>query len=192
MSLSGPGPFGVAVRPVVGGSSSSAASGLAEARLALTLAGGTLVVVYAVSGATLLTRVPWTGGALLAVAALQAGWLPGRDDSRLRAAGGFTLNICLAGLWVLSRASGLPFAPGGPQPVGVLDAIAAADSLTLALLALGAGFRSAPGRLLQPVLTHAAILLSVATLASLAGGHTHAPAAASGAAAARALYCRLF
>jgi hypothetical protein len=50
---------------------------------------------------------------------------------------GVIVSLGVLGVWILSRTSGLPIgpAPGSPEEVGVLDALASADEIALVCLA---------------------------------------------------------
>lgn len=165
----------------------------AEGRLALTFLTAALACIYAISGASMVGRSPGTGVALVMVAGVQAGWLALADIRGRLLMAGTLLNLALVAIWVLSRAVGVPGLPGGPQPVGVLDALCAFDSLVVASLA--SALRDRPShrstRLLQP-LTHCGIVLSVASLSAFAGGHTqHADVGSPASAGPHTYYCRL-
>jgi hypothetical protein len=88
-------------------------------------------------------------------------------------------SLLVVALWVASRTTGLPLGPEAwtPEPVGPVDAIASADELALALVAvmqlvqrsggaLGRGFRHA-------VLAAGTCLILLSSLALVLGGHAH-------------------
>jgi len=110
-------------------------------RLALALLAATLGGIYAIGAATAATATPRSTGlvalqgtvalAQLAYAAVLALGVPSPALRRLGAAA----QLALVALWVVSRTAGL----GGPRlPVGVLDAVCAADEVLLAACALAA------------------------------------------------------
>lgn len=85
------------------------------------------------------------------------------------------------------------------DPGGVLDSLCAVDSVAIAVAAVAlllARGRPAPARM-SALLVHLPILLAVASLSALLGGHTHARAAGGHAAGSPAganppsFYCRL-
>ena len=166
-----------------------------EARFAVVLLAGALSCVYAISGATAIGQAPAAGALLLAVAVLQAGWLlalrqrPGRALLL-----GSALNVLLVAIWALSRTRGLPIGDGAQQPVGLVDALCAADAAAIAVLAwrlnrpLGRRIARA-----APLLSQWAIVLAVSSLGALAGGHTHGQrVAGDGSARGQVhIYCRL-
>lgn len=94
----------------------------------------------------------------------------------LAGAGG---SLLIAVLWVVSRTSGLPFGetPWKPEPVGTLDALATADEVVLALVALVHVAPSAAARASRSVRYAAGVagtaLILVSSLALAAGGHAH-------------------
>ena len=117
--------------------------------------------------------VPFT--ALFAIAGIaQAGWgiaLYRRPSSRLLVAGAL-LSICVAGLWILSRTSGVPIgpAPWAAKPVGGLESLATADEVALAVLALVQLRPRRGGRVVRGVGTAVAVYLILLSSMSLMPG----------------------
>jgi len=157
---------------------------LGEGRLALTALGVTLGAIQAISGASLLERLPAQGAMLLAVALMQAAWLTGLRRGRGGAVAGAVLNGLLVVVWATTRTR---------QPVGVLDALCAADALAIVTVALALGRPHGGAARVVGAFSQAAIVLAVVSLAAFAGGHTHRDrAAASGTSSPPThLYCRL-
>ncbi len=156
-----------------------------EARLALTALGAALAAIQATSGVTLLDVLPGQAAVLLAASLLQAVWLIGmRRRWSGTLAGGVALNMLLIAVWAVARTR---------HPVGVLDALCAADSLAIVLVALTLA-RPRSGSRAGAVLSQGAILLAVVSLAAAAGGHTHGdrPAGSAGSSVGTGhFYCRL-
>jgi hypothetical protein len=149
-----------------------------EARLAVRLLAGAVACTYAIAGGTLIGRLPETAALLLAGAALQAAWpLALRRRPAAASLAGTGLNALLIVVWIRSA------------PITLLGVLCAADSIVL--VALGRAHRR-PSRW-TPGLAQLAIVLAVASLATLAGGHTRRPADASAGtpAPAHAFYCSL-
>jgi hypothetical protein len=94
-----------------------------------------------------------------------------------------TGSLLLAGAWGLSRTTGLPFAPGGAEPVGRADLLCVLLELTVAAGALvllrRATLRSDPGRRTRwgvtAVLTAAVLSTTGAALAAPAHEHPGGP-----------------
>jgi hypothetical protein len=149
-----------------------------EARLALRLLAGAVACIYAFAGGTLIGRLPETAAVLLAGAALQAAWPLGlrRRPAAAVLAGG-VLNAVLIVVWIRSA------------PITLLGVLCAADSIVLVVL--GRAHRRASRW--TPGLAQLAIVLAVASLAALAGGHTPRPAPASAGTPVptHAFYCSL-
>lgn len=160
-----------------------------EARLALGVLAGASACVYAIAGATVLGRVPQTGAALLVCAALQAAWpialLRGRRPAAAGLAGA-VLNTALIAARVAAS-----------HPITLPAGVCVADSVVLVVLVLV--LVPARRRASAPGLAQVAIVLAVASLTALAGGHLRHPAAAAATAAAAgasapahaAFYCSL-
>lgn len=147
-----------------------------QLRDATLLLAAVLACIYALEAANVIGIAPVQGGVLVGIAVLQAAWLIAvrslRRDALLI---GVVLNVLLVGLWVLSRTAGLPGVAGGPQPVGLLDAMCACDSIALIVLTI-ALFRvlgrGRPPRLaVQPLIC--AVVLAVGSLSAL---HAHGTA----------------
>ncbi len=112
------------------------------------------------------------------VAAAQLAWgisLYRRPTRGLLAAGA-ALSVMVVALWGMSRATGLPLGPDrwSPEPVGALDAVASADEVVLALLAL-LHLRSGPAaRGVAPLAAAAGMcLILLGSLLVAVGGHAH-------------------
>ena len=152
-----------------------------EARFALSGLTGALGGVYVVAGFTLPANLRDLTVALIAIGLVQAAWgTAAYRGSRIALGVGAVGNLMLATVWVLSRTVGLPFGAGAIQPVGILDALCAADSLVIVVVACGALMRAgAATRLRFPTapLSQFAILMAVLTISALLGGHTHTPQA---------------
>jgi hypothetical protein len=166
-----------------------------DARLGLSVLAVALACIYLVSAATTITRSAAVSAALSGIAILQVGWLFAARKRRISALmAGIGLNALLGAVWVLSRTSGLPVGPAGPQPVGVLDVLCAVDSATAVMLAwtLTRPVHRLPR--ITPAISQCAIVLAVASLASFASGHTHLSRASpdlSGRLTTAAYYCHL-
>jgi hypothetical protein len=176
MSAFALGGFGVAVDAPA----QAVADPRGEAQLAAAVLAGAGAIVYAIGGATLIDRAPAAGAALLAGAALQAAW-PLSRRRPMRAAG-VLLNLALIATWIAGHAGALALGGVGPPPVDLLAALCLADSVVLVgLVALGG----------RAVLSQLAIVLAVASLTALAGGHVHHAPPTSSAGPAHLFYCSL-
>jgi hypothetical protein len=133
-------------------------------------------LIYAVTAAAAAGRSPGSAAVLAGCALLEAGWLAA-SQRRIALLAGIVLNTLLVAIWVRSHASG--------QPVSLLDALCVGDCVALVWLA-AALWR--PLAAASPALSHLAILLAVASLSVLAGGHEHANA---GPARGAIFYCHL-
>jgi hypothetical protein len=149
-----------------------------EARLALILLAAASACVYAIAGATVIGRLPETGAALLVGAALQATWpLALRRRPAASGLAGVVLNAALIAAPVAAS-----------HPITLLAVVCVADSVVLMVLV------PAHRRALAPGLAQVAIVLAVASLTALAGGHMRPPSAgvaARSAPARAAFYCSL-
>ncbi len=147
-----------------------------EARFALSVLAGALGGVYVVAGATLVGRVSTLGLVLVGIGLAQASCGAAVHRGSRAALGVVAAgNVALAGVWLLSRTVG--FWGGGVQPVGILDALSAVDSVVLVALAVAAllAARRGPSRRVPGTgsMAQVAVLLAVLTLSALLGGHTH-------------------
>jgi hypothetical protein len=173
---------------------------VADSRFALAVLGGALAGVYLIAAGQLIGHHTATAMPALGIGLVQAVWsarvLTGTSRALLA---GAVVNLLLVGAWTISHTFGLT---GSPQPVGVLDAFCAADSVAIALLA--GGLALAPRRLARARIgvlrVHLPILLAAASLSVLAGGHTHSShsteagtvkSGTGAGATAPQLYCRL-
>jgi len=157
---------------------------------------GALGGIYVAGGVTLLGQLPRLALTLILVGLLQTACAAGAHRGG-RFALGVTvlLNALLVACWLLSRTAGLSLGGGPRQPVGVLDALCAADSILILGLALCARAPGEPRRW-WGALCQASILLAVLSVSALLGGHTHTARAAAlhalrGGAPQTHLYCRL-
>lgn len=178
MSAFALGGFGVAVDAPA----QAVADPRGEAQLAAAVLAGAGAIVYAIGGATLIDRAPAAGAALLAGASLQAAW-PLSRRRPMRAAG-VLLNLALIATWIAGHAGALALGGVGPAPVDLLAVLCLADSVVL--VALGAPASRASGALSQ-----LAIVLAVASLTALAGGHVHHAPPTPSAGPAHLFYCSL-
>ena len=112
---------------------------------------------------------------LLALAQFGWGVAIYRSASRRLLALGAAASLLVVAVWVVSRTAGVPLgpAPWTPEPVGLLDTVASADELVLALLVL---FQLRPwnGRAARAVGVFAAgagLCLILLSSLSLMGGH---------------------
>lgn len=115
---------------------------------------------------------------VLAVLQLVWGVAIYRAPTRRLMVGGAAMSIGVVMLWVGSRTTGLPIGPDPwtPESVGVIDVLASADELVLALLvALHLGSWTTGGLARGPryVLFAVALVLILASCLSLTGGHAH-------------------
>jgi hypothetical protein len=117
--------------------------------------------------------------AVLAVAQLVWGVALYRSPGRGLLVAGAVGSLMVVALWVVSRTSGLPIGPepGSPEAIGVLDSVASADEIALALL-IALQLRAPPnGRLARHAghLAQAAsiFLILMSSLAVTNGGHAH-------------------
>jgi hypothetical protein len=148
------------------------------------LLGAGLACIYAIDAATVFGSTPIAGAVLVAIAAMQACWLRAARALRPRALiASAALNLALTAVWLLSRTVGLPVGSSGPQPVGLLDALCAADSIAVVVLATS--LMGTPARLASratALLQKGSIVLAVASLSSLsAAAHAQSSPARAGA-----------
>jgi hypothetical protein len=90
-------------------------------------------------------------------------------DTRLLWAGAVG-SVAVVAVWLASRTTGVPVGPDAwqPEPVGLLDSIATADELVLALLVALGSLAVA-----RKVLTGVAVALLLLSSLSLTGGSVH-------------------
>jgi hypothetical protein len=116
---------------------------------------------------------------VLAIGQLGWGALLYRSASRGLLVAGAIVSVMVVALWVASRTSGLPIGPEpwAPEPVGLIDALASADELLLALLVVCRLWPGAAGTLrsgVAKVATGGALcLVLVSSLALVSGPHVH-------------------
>jgi hypothetical protein len=113
---------------------------------------------------------------LVAAAQLVWGIAVYRRPTRGLLAAGAALSVVVVALWAMSRVAGLPVGAGrfSPEPVGALDAVASADEVVLALLAL-LHLRAGPAaRGVAPLAAAAGMcLILLSALLVAGGGHAH-------------------
>jgi hypothetical protein len=115
--------------------------------------------------------------ALLAPIQLAWGFLAYRRQSRRLLLAGAVLSLLVAGVWAMSRTTGLPVGPTPwhPEAVGAVDSIATADELTLALLVWLYGFSGLREQTLRSLGVGATaggvMLIVLSSLAMMAAGH---------------------
>ena len=101
-----------------------------------------------------------------------------RPTPRLLSAGAI-VSLMVVGVWILSRTSGVPVGPEPwtPEPVGLIDSIASADEVLLALIVVFQLGRGSAGALLRragQLATAAGLCLVLLSSLSLAYvGHAH-------------------
>lgn len=101
-----------------------------------------------------------------------------RSPSRKLLFAGAMLSLAVAGLWIISRTSGLPVGPRPwtPEPVGAIDSIATGNELVLALLVffyLRRKQLSSLARGCTRLTTTTALCLILLSCLALIGGHAH-------------------
>jgi hypothetical protein len=170
-----------------------------EARFSLSALTGALGGVYVAAGITLFGGLFGMAAFLVGVGICQAIWgTAAHRGSRRALVVGALGNALLVAAWVASRTVGLSPGGGGRLPVGILDALCAADSLVIVVLATSSLLRARrvrAGSRRPAISSQLAILLGVLTVSALLGGHTHTaqaqgPAWSSGPSHLH-LYCRL-
>jgi hypothetical protein len=117
----------------------------------------------------------------LSLAAAQFVWglAVARAPTRRLLAVGAIASLMVAALWVVSRTSGMPFGPEAwrPEPIGVIDSLASADEVLLALVVAFQLGRGAAGRLFRvfaPLATAAGVcLVLLSSLSLAAAAHAH-------------------
>lgn len=119
----------------------------------------------------------WHGGFFAATAATQAALAVAivRRPRRIVLAGAALHSLAIAGVWAVSRTTGLPFGPAGAaEPVGVADSLTAVFQLIAAIAAV-ALLRRPPGRLARRGRPSVAIAAVAAATLLSAGIATAAP-----------------
>ena len=111
--------------------------------------------------------------ALLATAQFLWGAAVYRESSAALLWAGAAASVLVADFWAMSRVTGIPFGPDpwAPESIGLLDVLATADELLLALLVV-VRLRRTP-HALATVLSGVAIALILMSSLSLAGGAGH-------------------
>ena len=111
---------------------------------------------------------------LLACAQLLWGIALYRSPSRRLLLIGVLMNVGVVAVWVVSRTSGIPIGPSPwrPEPVGLLDAVASADEVAMALL-VGLRLRWAPGRASRWLEAVAVCLMLLSSVSITQLGHAH-------------------
>jgi hypothetical protein len=117
--------------------------------------------------------------ALLAAAQFAWGIVIYRRPSRGLVWAGAASSVVVVAIWLVSRTTGLPIGPEqwSPEPVGAADAIATADELLLALMAVSY-LRPRPslflGRATRTLATAAGLaLISLSSLTFMFSGQAH-------------------
>lgn len=110
--------------------------------------------------------------ALVGTAQLAWGFCLHRSPTRRLLVGGALMSVGVAALWAVSRTGGIPIGPGAgrPEPVGVLDSVASADEVFLALLV---GLRVSGGRAAGYVRGFGVFLILLSAVAVTQLGHAH-------------------
>lgn len=96
-------------------------------------------------------------------------------DSTLIRTGAATLQLAAIGAWALSRTVGLPLGTGGPESVGLADAVTVAlESLSVLMLLLRPRWRLVLGATAAVAAVAAGSIAGTATaIAALDAGHPH-------------------